>query len=78
MRKIMLAPAEFVVADNLTYDQAYRAMKSANEHSVGKKYTFYLTAGIDRSASWTLMARDTSWNADFIKNPKDYIIEINE
>ena len=78
MRKIVLCPAEFVVADNLTYDQAIRAEELANKHFVGEKYNFYLSVGSDKSGTWLLMARDITWNEYFIKDPKEFIIDVDE
>ena len=77
MRKILLSPAEFIVAENLTYNQACEAVKKANEHTVGSVYTFYI--GLNgRSEGWTLMARDTSWTTHFVSIPTDFIIEVSD
>lgn len=74
MRKILLVPAEFVVADNLSYEQACQAMELANKHPVGSVYKFFLSN--NKNGKWALVARDISWAKDFVDNVEKYIIEI--
>lgn len=75
MKKVILAPCECIVSDDLTYEEACRLMELANKHSVSDRYDFFITL-THQNEKWSLMARDKIWAEDFLKNPQGYLIQI--
>ncbi len=72
MKKICLF-TEFEIAKRKNYKEAFDLLSKANRTKAAKHVIFFIKG---TKSGWILMGKDRKSQAEFLKNPEGWIIEI--
>lgn len=74
MRKILLH-TDIVFCNDLSYDDAKKALELASQSIVAEHVTFYIKSGPGQKG-WNLVGHDNLLTELFVKDPDKFVIEV--